>query len=84
MDSPLFIHNAQEHPNLNMTMNDWRMAVTGVYSRPILRQCREGLSITRALEERELGAKVELLNSKKEFIQPGTIRQKFASLFPQQ
>ena len=57
------------------------MTVTGVFSRALLRQCREGLAISGAIEERDAGGNIELLNSKKEFIQAGTISQKYGRLF---
>ena len=80
MDSLLYSHNIEMHPDEQMVPRDWKMRVTGTYPRPLLRLCSEGVAITRALEERDQGAKVVVINSKKEFNQPGTIVQKFGKL----
>ena len=80
VDSPLYSHNIEMHPDEQMVPRDWKMRVTGTYPRPLLRLCSEGVAITRALEERDQGAKVVVINSKKEFNQPGTIVQKFGKL----
>ena len=80
MDSPLYSHNLEMHPDVQMKAQDWKMKVTGIYPRPLLRLCSEGVAISGALGERDKGAKVVVINSKKEFNQPGTIAQKFAKL----
>ena len=56
------------------------MSIMENYDRPILRQCRESISIARALVDRDKGTNIEVMNSKKEFIQPGTIRPRFGRL----
>ena len=80
-DSPLCAHNTEAHPQQKMTYKDWKMEITGNYSRAILRQSKEGISISGAIKERDRGARIQILNSKKEFIQPGTIAPKFGQLF---
>ena len=80
-DSPLYCHNQEIHPNIQMTARDWRMKVSGIHRRPLLRLCSEGVAISGAIEERDRGANMVILNSKKEFNQPGTISQKFGQLF---
>ena len=64
-----------------MRAEEWKMTVTGVFGCPLLRQCQEGLAISGAIEARDAGGNTELLNSKKEFIQDGTISQKYGWLF---
>ena len=76
-DNVLYSHNLEHHPEKRMQMSDFRMTVVDQYSRPILRQSHEGLSIAHSIRERDEGARVVLLNSKKEFYQPGIINPSF-------
>ena len=80
-DNVLYEHNLKFHPEGTMTAKDFSMTVTGIYPRPLMRQCQEGLAIGAALDRRDRGDQVEGMNSKKEFLQPGTIRPRFEGLF---
>ena len=59
-------------------MMSFRMSVVDQHSRPILRQSQEGLAISQSIREREEGRKrIILMNSRKEFYQPGIINPSF-------
>ena len=74
-DSVLWEHNLKFHPERKLEPSDFCMKVTGCYPRPLLRLCQEGLAIGAAIQRKERGeGVVEVMNSKKEFLQPGSIR----------
>ena len=62
------------HCNLEMDRKDFRMRVEETFAWPVLRQAFEGCAINWSLDLRNMGARLELLNSKSEFNQPGTVR----------
>ena len=77
----LYEHQLSFHPvGRDLEPGDFKMRILGCYSRAIVRQCREGISISRALGDRDRGQAINIKNSKKEFIQPGTIRPRFGRL----
>ena len=80
-DNVMVAHNEICHPDMMLTRKDFRMSVMECFRRPILRQAFEGLSISRSISERERGRNIVLMNSKKEFCQPGTIRPQFKKIF---
>ena len=83
LDNVLFTHNLKAHPTIDMGRKDFVMTVEETFARPVLRQVYEGCVITRSLYLRAIGANIELLNSKKKFNQPGTIRPQMTKLFSQ-
>ena len=80
-ESVLHNHNISRHPSINMTKDDFRMVVDETFSRPVMRQAYEGIQINNTLNMIDLGAPVELLNSKAEFHQTGLVRPRMAKLF---
>ena len=60
------------------------MTIEGNYSRPVLRQSQEGVALANTIKEIKEGAKVVLMNSKREFIQPGVVRPVFGALVSEQ
>ena len=56
------------------------MTVEGNYARAILRQSQEGVAIATCVREKEMGEKVVVMNSRKEFIQPGVVRPVYRGL----
>ena len=80
-DNVLYEHALKFHPEGTLKATDFTMKVTGTFPRPLMRLCQEGLAISSALDRRDRGERVEVLNSKKEFLQPGTVKQKFTGLF---
>ena len=62
----------------SLTTKDFKMEVQATFSRPILRQSMEGVSLAMAVKARDLGAEVKLMNSRREFYQPGVVRGTFA------
>ena len=56
------------------------MTVEASFGRPILRQSMEGCLISRAIKARDRGDPIIIMNSKKEFLQPGVIRPSFTPL----
>ena len=74
----LYNHQLEDHPDCNLTMKDFKMEVQATFSRPILRQSMEGVSLAMAVKARDLGAEVKLMNSGREFYQPGVVRGTFA------
>ena len=77
----LYDHNQEHHPTRRMEVKDFRMTVEGIARRPIIRQSREGVSISASMKDSESGKRVILLNSKKKFFQPGVVRNKPTGLF---
>ena len=74
----LYAHNQEHHPELQMTMEDFKMTVEGSFSRPLLRQSMEGVSLARAVKVRDSGCpEIVIMNSKMEFCQPGVINPTF-------
>ena len=72
-------HQQEHHPELKMTMKDFRMTVEGSFSRPLLRQSMEGVSLARAIKVRDsVAPEILIMNSKKEFMQPGVINPSFS------
>ena len=80
----LFAHQEEYHQGTMMDDKDFKMTLEDNFSRAILRQSFEGVSIARAVQAREAGANVWLLNSKREFFQPGVVRPKFAPVLDQE
>ena len=78
--SVLYTHNVEIHPGLKMSKDDFVMTVEGNYSRACLRQSQEGVAIANSIRRMKEGAKVILLNGKREFIQPGVVRPAFGAL----
>ena len=68
------------HPMMTMTYKDFQMSLAGQFRRPVLRQSHEGTSISRAIDLREGGGNLVLLNSKSEFHQPGQVRESYGKL----
>ena len=58
-----------------------KMVVEETFSRPVMRQAFEGIQINNTLNLIDMGAPMELLNSKEEFHQPGLVRPKMVKLF---
>ena len=83
LDNMLFTHNLKAHSTMDMGQKDFSMTVEETFGQPVLRQVYEGCVITRSLNLRAVGANIELLNNKKEFNQPGTIRPHMTKLFSQ-
>ena len=63
-----------------MTSEDFRMEVTGHFSRPIARQSQEGVALSAALKARDQGEEVELMNSRNDFLQPGVVQRRFSGI----
>ena len=63
-----------------MSQTDFKMTVMGVFNRPVLRQSQEGCSISGAIDDRNRGQKIVLLNSKNEFHQPVQIKPTFSQV----
>ena len=78
--SVLYKHNIEQHPDLHLTEDDFKMVILGGSGRPVVRQCQEGILIQRALEAAEQGQRLQLLNSKSEFLQPGTVGRSFSGI----
>ena len=78
--SVLYNHQEEHHPGLRMQKKDFRMTVESTFTRPILRQSCEGISLSNTIKARDLGAPFTVMNSKMEFLQPGVIRPSFAPL----
>ena len=74
----LYNHQMEMHPDVQMTMKDFKMSLEGTFKRPILRQSLEGVSLSRAIRTRDQGAPIVIMNSKMEFHQPGVIRPSFS------
>ena len=79
-NSVLHNHNLDHHPNHKMTSDDFAMVVEGNYARAILRQSQEGVAIATSIREKEVGESVVVMNSKREFMQPGVVRPMFRAL----
>ena len=77
----LYNHNIERHPNIEMTWDKFKMVVEETFSRPVMRQAFEGIQINNTLNLIDMGAPMELLNSKAEFHQPGLVRPKMTKLF---
>ena len=71
-------HAKKDHPGIKMKAEDFRMEITGRFSREIARQCQEGIAISKALDAIGQGLDVELLNSKSEFLQSGVVTRRFS------
>ena len=80
VDSVLMKHQEKFHPGTRMEPGDFRVDISGKYPRPILRQCQEGVALAKALEIKNQGGPVEILNSKMEFLQPGVVSRQFKAL----
>ena len=80
VDSALYNHNLDCHPGTKMQMQDFTMEVEGTFARPVVRLAQEGVKIGKAIKARDLGLGLELLNSKKEFYQPGQITPNYGGL----
>ena len=63
-----------------MEGKDFIMTVEANFTRPILRQSLEGVAIARTIKARDNGDRVILVNSKREFVQPGVVRPVFSPL----
>ena len=83
LDNVLFTHNLKAHPTIDMGRKDFVMTVEETFAQLVLRQVYEGCVTTRSLYLRAIGFNIELLNSKKKFNQPGTIRPQMTKLFSQ-
>ena len=79
-DNVLYRHNLDSHPSRTITHKEFIMTAQGHQKLPVLRQSREGVSLSREIEAREAGVRLELINSMLEFHQPGTIKQTFSKL----
>ena len=73
-DNVLFTHQVDFHPLEKLTMKDFTMTTVASYSRPTVRQSREGVEIGRTIRDIGKGCAKYLMNSKREFIQPGIVR----------
>ena len=76
----LYKHCITSHPGMSLTVDDFSMEIVSVDRRNVVRQCREGVSIEKALVAVRQGWGVELLNSKSEFHQPGVVTRRYSSL----
>ena len=79
-ETVLYKHQQKMHQGTRLTPEDFRVEITGQYSRPIVRQCQEGVALAKALEAKQKGGAVEILNSKMEFLQPGVVTRQFSAL----
>ena len=79
-DSIMFKHAREFHPGKTISEEDFVPEVLGQYSRPIVRQSQEGVSLSRALEARRQGINMEIMNSKNEFLQPGVVTRRYSGL----
>ena len=79
-DSVMHKHALEFHPGKALTKHDFKFEVEGQFSRAIVRQCQEGVSLSRALEAKRQGLQVEIMNSKNEFLQPGVVTRRFSGL----
>ena len=77
-DSVLYKHCIASHPGMSLTADDFTMEIVSVDRRNIVRQCREGVTIEKALVAVRQGPRLELLNSKSKFLQPGTVTRQFS------
>ena len=66
--------------SIGYKIKEYKMSVTGVFPRPVLRQAQEGTLIGRAIEDIQCGQRLVLLNSKSEFNQPGQVKAKYGKL----
>ena len=53
------------HPDVEISMKDFKISLEGNFRQPIIRQSMEGVSLSKAI--------LNILNSKMEFHQPGVI-----------
>ena len=70
----LFCHQEQHHPGKVMEMKDFQMEIEGTFPRNISRQSMEGVIISKTVKLRDAGLPIYLMNSKREFYQPGVVR----------
>ena len=80
-ENVMYNHNIERHPDIEMTRDHFKMVVEETFSRPIMCQAFEGIQINNTLNLINMGAPMELLNSKAEFHQPGLVRPKMTKLF---
>ena len=79
-DSVLHHHVLEHHPGHTLDEDDFIFRVTGRDSRPLVRQCREGVALSNILDAMKQGDKVNLMNSKSEFMQPGVVHRTFSRI----
>ena len=81
-DNVLHEHKEEFHKDEQMTEDDFKMKITGRYHSSLARQTSEALQIAAQIKmrdklKREKSQKrILVLNSKKQFHQPGVIRSK--------
>ena len=74
-------HHQEKHHGMRRSMSNFQMIITGIWSKPTERQSAEGVFISKQLDQRDKRrisglAQPIILNSHKEFNQPGFIREK--------
>ena len=69
--TPLSDHVEDCHKDSNISINDFTMKIMPKNSKPINRLISEGIFIQQAVELKSTGAKINILNSKSDFHQPG-------------
>ena len=80
MDSVLYKHQMKMHPGTWLSPWDFKVEVSGRFLRPIVRQCQERVALAKALDDKNKGVAIEIINSKMEFLQPGVVSRQFSSL----
>ena len=73
-DSVLHHHHQDQHRETVMDLVDWEWTTMGGHGTPLERQSAEGVNIQEELrKQKQIGRKVQLLNSRNDFNQPGII-----------
>ena len=79
----LFEHNMEVHPELELAPNAFKMDLTGRHSTCLSRQSSEGIEIANKIRERDKfrdKKKIIIMNSKRQFHQPGLLVPKISHI----